>query len=425
MTAMRHLLSAFFVIALALAGAWMLQAQEEAERDLGKADNIPIDTVPDVEPASREAMLASFRQGVDFLLAKQNSNGSWGDHTGSGTWSVLSPYPSGPRTFRTASTALCILGLEASPLADEPEVQQAIARAEDFLLAEMPKLKRGDVHTIYNIWAHSYALEAMSVRAARFSADSQRYLQLKQCAAAQMKWLDELADAQGGWGYYDFSELTKRPTGMPTSFLTGTALVSIQCGHNVFGLDPDAKVLARAIRFLKNQRTPAGTYVYSISHQLFPHKPINRHTGSLARTPACDYALMLYEPDFISMRQLLDAIEKFWSRTGWLTMSLKKPKPHESFAQNSGYFVLYGYYYIALCFDILPEFTLQRQASQLVDDLIPMQEKDGSWWDFPLYNYHKYYGTGYALFAMGKAWDVLYGDATHPHPSLPAATPEG
>lgn len=418
---MYRVLPSFFAILLATTCAVALQAQQDdREPDLGKADNIPIATVPDVEPASRETMMASFRQGVDFLLAKQNPNGSWGSHTQSGTWSVLSPYPSGPRTFRTASTALCILGLEASPMAEEPAVQQAIVKAEDFLLTEMPKLKRGDVHTIYNIWAHSYALEAMSVRAARYAPGSERYRQLKECAARQMKWLDDLADAQGGWGYYDFSELTKRPTGMPTSFLTGTALVSIKCGHNVFGLDPDAKVMARALRFLKNQRTPAGTYVYSISHEFFPHKPINRHTGSLARTPACDYALMLYEPGTISMRQLLDAIEKFWSRTGWLTMSLKKPKPHESFAQNSGYFVLYGYYYIALCFDILPEFTVKRQASQLVDDLVPMQEKDGSWWDFPLYNYHKYYGTGYALFAMGKAWDVLYGGETHPHPSLSA-----
>ncbi len=383
-------------------------ARAQEGDDPGKADNIPLPLAPDVEPPSREVMEQAIRKGVDFLVEHQNENGSWGDHTGSGTWSVLAPYPSGPRTFRTASTALCIMGLEASPLRDEPKVQEAMSRAEDFLFTEMPKLKRGDTVTIYNVWAHSYVLEMLAMRAPRLDRQSPRYSLYLECAKRQMKWLNDLADAQGGWGYYDFDELTKRPSGMPTSFLTAAALVAINKAQKAFGLEPDPKVLARAIRFLKNQRTPAGTYVYSIQHQFFPHKPINRHTGSLARTPACDYALKLYEPDYISTRQLLDAIEKFWSRTGWLTMSLKKPKPHESFAQNSGYFVFYGYYYIALSFDMLPETTLKRQAEQMADDLVPMQEKDGSWWDFPLYNYHKYYGTGYALFSISKARDILY-----------------
>jgi len=31
-----------------------------------------------------------------------------------------------------------------------------------------------------------------------------------------------------------------------------------------------------------------------------------------------------------------------------------------------------------------------------------VQEKDGSWWDFPLYNYHQQYGTAFALMSLGK-----------------------
>jgi hypothetical protein len=31
-----------------------------------------------------------------------------------------------------------------------------------------------------------------------------------------------------------------------------------------------------------------------------------------------------------------------------------------------------------------------------------LQEKDGSWWDFPLYNYHQQYGTAFALMALKR-----------------------
>ena len=31
-----------------------------------------------------------------------------------------------------------------------------------------------------------------------------------------------------------------------------------------------------------------------------------------------------------------------------------------------------------------------------------MQARDGSWWDYQLYGYHKAYGTGYALLVLAK-----------------------
>jgi hypothetical protein len=30
------------------------------------------------------------------------------------------------------------------------------------------------------------------------------------------------------------------------------------------------------------------------------------------------------------------------------------------------------------------------------------QEKDGSWWDFPLYDYHQQYGTAFALLSLAR-----------------------
>ncbi|MCB5933161.1 hypothetical protein LJB63_27850, partial [[Eubacterium] rectale] len=70
----------------------------------------------------------------------------------------------------------------------------------------------------------------------------------------------------------------------------------------------------RAVACLEKLRTPAGSYVYSLSHSFYPGRPINRHTGSLARTPAGDLALMRYDPSFISRSQLEDGLERIWSR---------------------------------------------------------------------------------------------------------------
>jgi hypothetical protein len=34
--------------------------------------------------------------------------------------------------------------------------------------------------------------------------------------------------------------------------------------------------------------------------------------------------------------------------------------------------------------------------------LLRLQEKDGSWWDFPLYDYHQQYGTAFALMSLAR-----------------------
>jgi hypothetical protein len=31
-----------------------------------------------------------------------------------------------------------------------------------------------------------------------------------------------------------------------------------------------------------------------------------------------------------------------------------------------------------------------------------VQEQDGSWWDYPLYNYHQQYGTAFAIMSLQR-----------------------
>lgn len=372
-----------------------------------KADTIPIAKVPDVPLPEKEQVERCLRAGTDFLLSHQAKDGSWGDHTRTKGLNVICPYPEGPLSFRLACTSLCVIGLNAGPFRQEEAVKQAIERARNCLITELPKLKRGDTRTVLSVWGHAYGLEALCALAKELPKDDPMFAQLRDVARLQITSLDSLCDVRGGWGYYTFDTFSQRPIGSPTSFLSATVLLAYRDAKEVFDLDSDPGLLKRSLKFLKAQRTPAGTYVYSVDHTVRPALPINRHTGSLARTPACDLTLISYDPKALSMRQFEDGLERLWSRSGWLSLAIKKPIPHESFAQNAGYFFYYGYYYAARCFDKVPQTSLKRHASQLAEDILPLQETDGSWWDYPLYNYHKFYGTGYALYSMARVYDVL------------------
>jgi hypothetical protein len=83
-------------------------------------------------------------------------------------------------------------------------------------------------------------------------------------------------------------------------------------------------------------------------------------------------------------------------------MGRKRPIPHESWCQVAGYFFYYGHYYAALCIEALPAERRAPYQDHLAQLLIQLQERDGSWWDFPLYDYHQQYGTAFALMSLHR-----------------------
>ena len=209
----------------ALGASTALCAPVPAEK-AEKRDTIPIARVPDVPPPSRETLDASIRKAADFLLKEQNRDGSWGNHTRTKGLNVLCPYPEGPRSFRTASTSLCVIGLLTSPLKEDPAVKASLDKALQYLLTTLPTLKRGDTRTVLGVWGHAYGLSALSRAARNLPADAPLREELKKVASLQVKALDQMADVQGGWGYYTFETFSKRPIGEPTSFLTATVLLA-------------------------------------------------------------------------------------------------------------------------------------------------------------------------------------------------------
>jgi hypothetical protein len=48
----------------------------------------------------------------------------------------------------------------------------------------------------------------------------------------------------------------------------------------------------------------------------------------------------------------------------------------------------------------LPAADRPQYQQHLARTLLNVQEKDGSWWDYPLYDYHQPYGTAFALLSL-------------------------
>jgi hypothetical protein len=91
---------------------------------------------------------------------------------------------------------------------------------------------------------------------------------------------------------------------------------------------------------------------------------------------------------------------RLFARNLWLDIGRKRPIPHESWFLVAGYFFYYGHYYAGLSIDQLPTETQANVRHQLAHVMLKLQEKDGSWWDYPLYSYHQPYGTAFALMTL-------------------------
>ncbi|MFT5325680.1 MAG: hypothetical protein ACI8P0_003552 [Planctomycetaceae bacterium] len=355
---------------------------------------------PRVEPiaATDPAVLeASIKRGVDFLVGYQNDDGSWGNPTRTKGLNIYAPVPGAHHAFRTATTAMCIMALIESG-SETPEVKQSLDRAEQWLLTYLPRLRRATPTAIYNVWGHAYSIQAL-VRMHRRHDDASFRERLVELMKQQFDLLDRYESVDGGWGYYDFRLGTKKPASSSISFVNATVLVAFNEARSI-GVEPPQKNVKRAIAALIRQRKSDFSYLYGEYLKDRPMRGINRPGGSLGRSQACNIALRVWGDKKITDDVLDTWLHRLFARNGWLSIGRKRPIPHESWFQVAGYFYYYGHYYAALCIEDLPVESRGLFQAHMAETIIPKQEKDGSWWDYPLYDYHQPYGTAFALMTL-------------------------
>ncbi|MCL4206556.1 MAG: terpene cyclase/mutase family protein [Pirellulaceae bacterium] len=352
------------------------------------------------EPPTAEQIEAAIGRGVQFLLDRQNPNGSWGGIGGNRPYEVYAPVPGAHHAFRAAVTALSVVALiEAG--GEAAEVQQAIERGEAWLLRELPSLRRATPDAIYNTWGHAYAIQALVRLLARHPEDESRHQRIREVIAQQIELLDRYEVVDGGWAYYDFEAGTKKPAGSSISFVTATVLIAFDEARDA-GFEIPERLVQRGRDSILRQRKPDFSYLYGEYLKARPMREINRPAGSLGRSQVCNLALRLWGDEAITDEVVQTWLDRLFARNGWLSIGRKRPIPHESWFQVAGYFFYYGHYYAAACMELLPAEQRGPYQAQMAALLIGLQERDGSWWDFPLYDYHQQYGTAFALMSLHR-----------------------
>lgn len=348
-----------------------------------------------IPPPTAEELEATIHRGVEFLLKDQNTNGSWGSATKTKDLNIYAPVPGSHQAFRAAVTALAISALiEVGD--DRPEVRAAINKGERFLIEHLEQVRRATGDAIYNVWAHGYAIEALARLHIRHHDDTARQQQLADLIKQQFTMLEKYESVDGGWGYYDFNYQTKKPSSSSISFTNAAILVALHEAKEI-GIEPPQRLVDRAIAATVRQRLPDFSYLYGEYLKWQPRRGINRPGGSLGRSQACNLALRYWGDDKITDEVVEDWLDRLFARNGWLDIGRKRPIPHESWMQVAGYFYFFGHYYGARCIHELPVEKRSEYQAHMYYTIAPKQEKDGSWLDFPFYDYGHPYATAFAL----------------------------
>ncbi|QEH35908.1 hypothetical protein OJF2_44650 [Aquisphaera giovannonii] len=361
-------------------------------------------------PIPPAEIAASINRGVAFLLKDQRPDGSWGSPERTKELNIIAGVGS-HHAFRVATTALCVAALTEATQAAEartpgrvelarPEdVRRAIERGEDFLFRELPRVRRHDAMLIYNVWAHAYGITALVRMHGRLPGEGARRDRIEALIREQYDRLARYESAEGGWGYYDFAAGTQRPNSDSASFVDAAVLAAFHDAAAI-GVAPPEKLTRRGVENLVATRKPDFSYLYGIYLRYRPMMGVNRPGGSLGRSQACNYALRVWGDEKVTDAVLKEWLDRLIARNGWLDMGRKRPIPHESHFQVAGYFYYFGHYYATLCAGLLPTADRAFYQDHLTHILLSHQERDGSWWDYPFYNYHQPYGTAFALLSL-------------------------
>src|SRR5262245_30749280 len=242
-----------------------------------------------------EELEKSLDRGIYFLVTNQNKDGSWGTARRTKELNIFAPVPGAHHAFRCGTTALCVEALIESQArapanrARDERLEAALQRGEDWLLENLPKLRRADSVAVYNVWGHGYGIEALA-DVFRRTTDPARRKKIREVIEGQIDLLRRYESVDGGWSYYDFRVGAQKPTSDPTRFTTAPVLLAFRDAIDL-GIPVPTNLVSRAIVTMNRQRKNDNTYVYAEPLKMRPQSPINRVAGSLGRSQACNLAL--------------------------------------------------------------------------------------------------------------------------------------
>ncbi|MEW6744629.1 MAG: prenyltransferase/squalene oxidase repeat-containing protein [Planctomycetota bacterium] len=346
---------------------------------------------------SAEDARRSIDRAVHYLLSTQREDGSWGTSTLESLFELEYSNESF-YSWKLAATALACMAL--LEVAASPERQASLERVLHWLVtARLPK--RCSDWDIDNNWANLYGFQAMAraARDERFQGEAWK-TRIEERGGAFYALLEKNQDPLGGWGYYEGDVISRRPT-WSTSFATACVIPALLEAQGL-GWPIDARVLERAVKYVRRCRLPCGSYLYDLTPipQIDGGESINGVKGSLGRTQVCNWALARARDPGTPAEVIRRGIETFFREHKFLFLARLKPVPHESFYANAGYFYYFGHYYAALAVNLLPANEREAWHARLRPFLIATQRRDGASSDFVGSSYVWAACTAFSIMAL-------------------------
>ncbi|MBZ0136442.1 MAG: hypothetical protein K8I27_08735 [Planctomycetes bacterium] len=338
----------------------------------------------------------SLDKGVRWILDNQKKTGDWGYMSERPNDIYLGSINS-LHVWGNASSALCVMGLLMQPETDE--INQALEKALEYLIAA-PDTPRATMDTFYNVWSHAYMIQALA-RASTDPRYADKKTRLRERAKHELRRLLDHQGLDGGWGYYDFSMRTYRPSGdISTPFTTAAALVALHDARRIDLPIRDHNVQI-GLDYMERHRIPNGAYYYSSGHMNYPMSSANLPRGSLGRSQSGDNALFTWERK-LKPDDLRAQLDYFFKDHVFIEIGRGRQFPHEAWYATAPYYYYFGHYYASRNVLSLPKDLQPAYGDRLAEFTAAGQYDDGSFWDYPLYGYHKPYGTGYGVIILSN-----------------------
>jgi len=350
--------------------------------------------VPDPQRSLTRTHAAQAR-GLAWTLANQRPDGSFGTFESPRAREIYLDTQASHRAFHTATTALVCWSLVV-PARTDPACSAALRRGLTWLEAQ-GEVGRASGNTFYSVWAHTYLLELASAilsDPAR-TADHQAWRAILE---REVQVARREQSAEGGWAYYDFNHVGQNPSGHEsTSFNTG-AMIEALLNARTQGADIPAGTIADALTCMERMRIPSGSFAYGTYAELNVAGDYNKVSGASGRLQVCNLALFRSDAKGTDGETLLRGVELLRERHFYIEIARGRVMPHEAFYRNSGYYYFFGHYYCARVLQVAPagprrDLLVRWLAEQMAID----QNRDGSWFDYPLYGYGFAYATGFAM----------------------------
>jgi len=309
-------------------------------------------------------------RAVEYMLREQRKDGSWRN-------------VNGQFEFRNCITVIGLMSLMPWPDHGGPRNAEAKTRARKFIdqWTDARPTAEGMI-----IWDHMFSI-FLYTRLAGETTDAAAKKECLKRARRGVRALEEVQRTAGTWSYVGMG---------PSSFTTGGVLVALWEAKQA-GLKIDQEVIDRGLEGLLKMKSEEGTYFYS--DQSSDDFDDGNVKGAAGRMAVCYFAEYLWgKCDLAKLKWALDA---FLEHRGRLNKARKGVDWHTLPHAIASYFFFYDYWFASMAMLKLPEEERGKYLAAIRNDLLEINEVDGSWVDTHLFG--KPYGTAMALMILKNA----------------------